>query len=135
MLAAKLNCPCHIYTDVDGIYLVDSRVYPAAKKIEVISYEEMMEVASLGVGVMEPRAIEIGCKYNISIYVASSVNQVSGTYIKEYDERMEEQVITGVSISDNSLMVPVSNLVFNLENVAIIFEKLAALNVNVDMIS
>lgn len=134
-LAAKLNCPCHIYTDVDGIYSVDPRVYPEAKKIETISYEEMMEMASLGAGVMETRAIEIGCKYKVPIYVSSSVNRVKGTYIKEYDEQMEEKMITGLSISDDVLMITVSNIEFNLENVAVIFERLAEENVNVDMIS
>ena len=134
-LAAKLGCPCHIYTDVDGIYSVDPRVYPQAKKLEVISYEEMMEMASLGAGVMEARAIEIGCKYGIPIYVASSMNQVRGTYIKEYDEIMEANVITGLSICDDSLMVTISRIPYQAENMAIIFEKLAQENVNVDMIS
>lgn len=134
-LAAKLRCPCHIYTDVDGIYSVDPRVYPEAKKLEVISYEEMMEMASLGAGVMEARAIEIGCKYGIPIYVASSMNQVRGTYIKEYDETMEANVITGLSIFDNSLMVTISRIPYQAENMAMIFEKLAKENVNVDMIS
>lgn len=134
-LAAKLGCPCHIYTDVDGIYSVDPRVYPQAKKLKVISYEEMMEMASLGAGVMEARAIEIGCKYGIPIYVASSMNQVRGTYIKEYDETMEANVITGLSICDDSLMVTISRIPYQAENMAIIFEKLAQENVNVDMIS
>ncbi|MDO4926604.1 MAG: aspartate kinase [Turicibacter sp.] len=134
-LAAKLGCPCHIYTDVNGIYSVDPRVYPQAKKLEVISYEEMMEMASLGAGVMEARAIEIGCKYGIPIYVASSMNQVRGTYIKEYDETMEANVITGLSICDDSLMVTISRIPYQAENMAIIFEKLAQENVNVDMIS
>lgn len=134
-LAAKLGCPCHIYTDVDGIYSVDPRVYPQAKKLEVISYEEMMEMASLGAGVMEARAIEIGCKYGIPIYVASSMNQVRGTYIKEYDETMEANVITGLSICDDSLMVTISRIPYQAENMAIIFEKLAQEDVNVDMIS
>lgn len=134
-LAAKLDCPCHIYTDVDGIYSVDPRLYPEAKKLDVISYEEMMEMASLGAGVMEARAIEIGCKYGIPIYVASSMNQVTGTYIKEYDETMEENVITGLSICDDILMVTISNIPYQAENVAVIFEKLAQENVNVDMIS
>ncbi|EET88484.1 aspartate kinase [Clostridium carboxidivorans P7] len=71
-LAAKLNCTCEIYTDVDGIYGVDPRVWPNAKKLDYISYEEMMEMASLGAGVMETRAVEIGCKYKIPIYVAST---------------------------------------------------------------
>ena len=134
-LAAKLNCPCHIYTDVDGIYSVDPRLYPQAKKLQTVSYEEMMEMASLGAGVMEARAIEIAYKYNIPIYVASSMNDVEGTYIKEYDEKMEENIITGLSISDDSLMVTISRIPDQIEHIAMIFEKLAQENVNVDMIS
>lgn len=134
-LAAKLGCPCHIYTDVDGIYSVDPRMYKEAKKLDVISYEEMMEMASLGAGVMEPRAIEIGCKYNIPIYVASSINDVGGTYIKEYDEKMEGNIVTGLSVCDDILMVTVSHILYNLDHVATLFEKLAIENVNVDMIS
>ncbi|CUO25482.1 Aspartokinase 2 [Turicibacter sanguinis] len=134
-IAAKLACPCHIYTDVDGIYSVDPRLYKEAKKLDVISYEEMMEMASLGAGVMEPRAIEIGCKYNIPIYVASSINDVGGTYIKEYDEKMEGNVVTGLSVCDDILMVTISHILYNLDHVATLFEKLAIENVNVDMIS
>lgn len=134
-LAAKLNCPCHIYTDVDEIYSVDPRLYPQAKKLQTVSYEEMMEMASLGAGVMEARAIEIAYKYNIPIYVASSMNDVEGTYIKEYDEKMEENIITGLSISDDSLMVTISRIPDQIEHIAMIFEKLAQENVNVDMIS
>ena len=134
-IAAKLGCPCHIYTDVDGIYSVDPRLCKEAKKLDVISYEEMMEMASLGAGVMEPRAIEIGCKYNIPIYVASSINDVGGTYIKEYDEKMEGNIVTGLSVCDDILMVTVSHILYNLDHVATLFEKLAIENVNVDMIS
>ena len=134
-IAAKLGCPCHIYTDVDGIYSVDPRLYKEAKKLDVISYEEMMEMASLGAGVMEPRAIEIGCKYNIPIYVASSINDVGGTYIKEYDEKMEGNIVPGLSVCDDILMVTVSHILYNLDHVATLFEKLAIENVNVDMIS
>ena len=134
-IAAKLGCPCHIYTDVDGIYSVDPRLYKEAKKLDVISYEEMMEMASLGAGVMEPRAIEIGCKYNIPIYVASSINDVGGTYIKKYDEKMEGNVVTGLSVCDDILMVTISHILYNLDHVATLFEKLAIENVNVDMIS
>lgn len=134
-LAAKLNCTCEIYTDVDGIYSVDPRIWPNAKKLDNISYEEMMEMASLGAGVMETRAVEIGCKYKIPIYVASTHGGKKGTYIKEYDETMEEKVITGLSISDDVLMVTVNNVPYNSKNISIIFEKLAKHNVNIDMIS
>ena len=134
-LAAKLNCTCEIYTDVEGIYSVDPRIWPNAKKLDNISYEEMMEMASLGAGVMETRAVEIGCKYNIPIYVASSHEDKKGTYIKEYDETMEGKTITGLSISDDVLMVTVNNVLYNAKNIAIVFERLANHNVNVDMIS
>lgn len=134
-LAAKLNCTCEIYTDVEGIYGVDPRLYPNAKKLDTISYEEMMEMASLGAGVMEPRAVEIGCKYGILIYVASSQADKKGTYIKEYDETMEGNVITGISVSDDILMVTINNVLFNSKNITHIFERLAKENINVDMIS
>ena len=134
-LAAKLNCECNIYTDVEGIYSVDPRLYTDAKKLDFISYEEMMEMSSLGAGVMETRAIEIACKYNIPIYVASSSKDVKGTYIKEYDKKMEEKVITGLSVSDDVLMVTVNNILFKLDNIATIFEKMERENINVDMIS
>ena len=134
-LAAKLRGGCHIYTDVDGIYSVDPRLYKEAKKLDDISYEEMREMASLGAGIMEPRAVEIGCKYQIPIYVASSQHDITGTTIRGVDHNMEENVITGLSISDDVLMVTISNLEFKVENIAIVFEKLAEANINVDMIS
>ncbi len=134
-LAAKLECECGIYTDVEGIYSVDPRLYKNAKKLDAISYEEMMEMASLGAGVMETRAVEIGYKYSVPIYVASSSKDVPGTYIKEYDNSMEQKVITGLSISNDVLMVTVNNLLFTAENIATLFEKVAKENINVDMIS
>lgn len=134
-IAAKLKCECSIYTDVEGIYSVDPRLYKDSKKLDYISYEEMMEMASLGAGVMETRAVEIGCKYNVPIYVASSLQDKKGTYIKERDSRMEEKVITGLSVSNDVLMITVNNILFKSNNIANIFEKVAAENVNVDMIS
>ncbi len=134
-LAAKLECECNIYTDVEGIYAVDPRLYKEAKKLDAISYEEMMEMASLGAGVVETRAVEIGCKYKVPIYVASSSKNVKGTYIKEQDKIMEEKVITGLSVSNNIIMITVNNILFKLKNIAEIFEKVAKENINLDMIS
>ncbi|NLZ47837.1 MAG: aspartate kinase, partial [Clostridiales bacterium] len=71
-LAAKLKCVCEIYTDVDGIYSVDPRLFPNAKRLDFISYEEMMEMSCLGAKVMEARSVELAYKYNVPIYVASS---------------------------------------------------------------
>jgi aspartate kinase len=134
-LAAKLNCCCEIYTDVDGIYTVDPRLFPTAKKLDVISYEEMMEMASLGAGVMETRAVELGCKFGVPIYVASSHGTEKGTLIKEYDDTMEGKVITGLSVSDDVLMVTINNVKTGMKNISNIFDILAREHVNVDMIS
>jgi len=134
-LAAKLKCICEIYTDVEGVYSVDPRVYPKAKKLNTISYEEMMEMASLGAGVMETRAVELGYKYNIPIYVAMTHGDKMGTMIKEYDETMEGKVITGLTINDDILMITVNNVEYTSKNIAAIFDKLAKHNVNIDMIS
>ncbi|WP_315120627.1 aspartate kinase [uncultured Clostridium sp.] len=134
-LAAKLNCTCEIYTDVDGIYNVDPRMYPNAKKLDTISYEEMMEMASLGAGVMEARAVEIACKYNVPIYVALNNGEKLGTYIKEYDETMEDRMITGLTASDDVLMVTINNVPYKAKNIATIFDRIAKHNVNIDMIS
>ncbi len=134
-LAARLKCRCEIYTDVEGVYSVDPRLYPNAHKLNSICYEEMMEMASLGAGVMETRAVEIGCKYNVPIYVAISHGAAQGTIIKEYDDTMEGKAITGLTVSDNVLMVTVNNVENRLKNIAIIFDRLAKHNVNIDMIS
>lgn len=134
-LAAKLNCVCEIYTDVEGVYSVDPRVYHKAKKLDTISYQEMMEMASLGAGVMETRAVELGFKFNIPIYVAMTHGENKGTMIKEYDEEMEGKVITGLTISDDVLMVTINNVISNNKNIALIFDKVAKSNINIDMIS
>ncbi len=134
-LAAKLQCPCEIYTDVDGIYGVDPRLYPNAKKLDYISYEEMMEMSSLGAKVMEARSVEIGYKYNVPIYIGSSHKYGKGTYIKEYDKEMEQKVITGLTVNDDILMVTINDIPYNPENVYDIFSKLSDREVNIDMIS
>ena len=112
-IAAKLNAVCEIYTDVDGIYTVDPRVYSKARKLDVISYEEMMEMASLGSKVMEPRSIEIAARH----------------------DSMENNLITGMSLTDDALMITFENILVKSHYVAKIFNLLALENVNVDMIS
>lgn len=134
-LAAKLNAVCEIYTDVDGIYSVDPRLYKKARKIDKISYEEMMEMACLGSKVMESRSVEIAAIYNVNLYVASSMNDERGSFIKEYDETMENNPITGMSITDDVLMVTFENIEVKSHYVSKIFNYLALENVNVDMIS
>jgi aspartate kinase len=134
-LAAKLKCPCEIYTDVDGIYGVDPKLYPNAKKLDIICFEEMMEMASLGAKVLETRSVEIGYRYNVPIYVASSDMSNKGTYIKEFDKQMEQRVITGLTINDDVLMVTINRIPYSPENIYNIFSSLADNEVNIDMIS
>jgi aspartate kinase len=134
-LAAKLSCGCEIYTDVEGIYTVDPRLYTEAKKLETISYEEMMEMASLGAGVMQTRSVEIGQRFGVPIYVALSTEERPGTYIKEHDASMEEKVITGLSVSDDDIMITINGIPYSSKVVSGLFEKLAGRDVNIDMIS
>ena len=134
-LAAKLNCPCEIYTDVCGIYGTDPRVYPKAKKLDYISYEEMLEMASLGAKVIETRAVEMASKYNVPLYIALNSGEVLGTYIKEFDESMESKVITGLSVNDDDLMVTINNVLYNAKDICNIFNKLSEMDINIDMIS
>lgn len=134
-LAAKLGCPCEIYTDVRGIYGVDPNIYTNAKKLDYISYEEMMEMAGLGAKVIETRAVELACKYDVPIYIALNTGEYRGTYIKELDESMETKVITGLTVSDDDLMVTINNVLYNIKDIYSIFNKLSEEDVNVDMIS
>lgn len=133
-LAAKLNCPCEIYTDVDGIYGVDPRVYPNAKKLDEITYKEMMELAVLGAKVLEPRSVGIAAKYNVPLYVASSMNENIGTYIKEKCE-MESNLIQGLAIQENIMMMTFEGI--DSEGVILteIFKAISDAKVNVHLIS
>ncbi|MDX8335331.1 aspartate kinase [Candidatus Cetobacterium colombiensis] len=134
-LAAALKCECEIYTDVTGIYGVDPRVYVNAKKLDKISYEEMMEMANLGAGVMETRAVEIGKKYGVRIYVGQTLGVETGTYICDNSEIIEKKAVTGISINKNVIMVNLENFSAIPKNVATIFNNLAEHSINVDMIS
>ncbi|MGL4653070.1 aspartate kinase [Cetobacterium sp.] len=134
-LAAALKCDCEIYTDVTGIFGVDPRVYKNAKKLEKISYEEMMEMANLGAGVMETRAVEIGKKYGVRIYVGQTLGVETGTYICDSNEIIEKKAVTGISINKNVIMVNLENFSGVPKNIATVFNNLANHSVNVDMIS
>ena len=132
-IASSLSCVCEIYTDVDGIYGIDPRIYEKTKKIDEISYQEMMELAYLGAGVMEPRAIELGYKYKVPIYVGKSLGKKNGTLIKE--RKMEEHKIKGISINENTLMVTIDNIPTYAKNLEPIFRKAADFGINIDLIS
>ncbi len=134
-LAAKLGALCEIYTDVEGIYTIDPLLYPAARRLDFISYEEMMEMANLGSGVMHPRSLEIGHKYGVSIYVAKNTKESLGTYIKESDDIMEKSVITGLAVDTKDAMVTVNDFPYTMESVSKLFKSLAEKHINVDIIS
>ena len=139
-LVAALGGRCEIYTDVDGIYTIDPRVYKKAKKLSVISYDEMMELDFLGAGVMEPRAVELGSKYGVEIYVGKSLGEKNGTIITSIEKtkenkEMEQKVITGVSINENMVMVNVEEIPTNAQNVYEIFKRAEANGINIDIIS
>ncbi len=134
-LACVLDAPCEIYTDVEGIYGVDPRLYPSAKKLDSVSYEEMLEMASLGAGVMHPRAIELGSKYDTNIWVASSEFDVPGTIIKKGEKSMEGQSITGVAIDNDQIMITIRDIPFDMNITANFFYQFANKSINIDMIS
>jgi len=134
-LAVALKGTCEIYTDVEGIYTVDPRYNKNARKLTEISYDEMLEMASLGAGVLETRAIEMAHKFNVPLYVAKTLSRTKGTSITERNDEMESTVITGISIDTDCLMASVKHLPFSQKNIAELFLNLANRQLNIDMIS
>ncbi len=88
---------CEIYTDVDGVYTADPRIVPDAVKIDVLSYEEMLEMAASGAGVLQMRSVEFARNHGVVIHCRSSFNDTPGTIVKEADETMEQAIISGVT--------------------------------------
>ncbi|MEG0591312.1 MAG: aspartate kinase, partial [Lachnospiraceae bacterium] len=133
-LAASLHADlCEIYTDVDGIYTADPRVVKNAKKLEEITYDEMLELATLGAKVLHNRSVEMAKKYGVPLVVRSSLNQSEGTIVKEVVE-VEEMLITGVAADKNTARVSVIG-VQDTPGVAFkIFNMLAKNHINVDII-
>ncbi|HCJ57313.1 aspartate kinase [Lutispora sp.] len=134
-IAAKLECPCEIYTDVDGVYTVDPRLYPSARKLESISYDEMLELASSGAGVLHTRSIELAEIYNVPLTVALNTGDIKGTIIKELDETMEKTAITGLAVDNSESMITLNGVPHDIKIIADIFAKIAELDINIDMIS
>lgn len=134
-LAAALKCECRIYTDVDGIYSVDPRLHPKAKFIERLSYEEMMEMSNLGAGVMETRAVEIGKKYNVPIFVGKSLSESGGTYIMNTINALEEKLVTGISITKEIIITRILNIGYSPEKISKIFSIVDAGGLNINMIT
>lgn len=133
-LAAALNADaCEIYTDVDGVYTSDPRIVPNARKLDTITYDEMLEMASLGAGVLHNRSVEMAKKYGVQLVVRSSLNTNEGTVVKE-DSKMEKMLVSGVATDKNVVQFAVEGLE-NKPGVAFkLFHHLANHKVNVDMI-
>ncbi len=134
-LAAKLECGCEIFTDVDGVYTIDPKLYPSAKKLKSISYEEMIELASSGAGVLNARSIELAEKYKVPLLVALNMGDIEGTIIKELDSQMEKTSITGIAVDNNQAMITLNGVPHDIKVIADIFEQIAKLDINIDMIS
>jgi aspartate kinase len=125
---------CEIYTDVEGIYTADPRIEPKAKKIKEITYDEMLEMASLGAQVMQARSIEVGKKFNVPIHVRSSFSDNPGTMIIKEAKRMEDVIVSGVTINKNQAKITICNVPDRPGVAAKIFKELASNGINVDMI-
>ncbi len=134
-LAAALKADrCDIYTDVDGVYTADPRIVPEAKRIDVLSYEEMLELASLGAKVLQIRSVEFAMKYKVPLRVRSTFTESEGTLIKEEDETMERVVVRGIAHNKNEARITVERVPDKPGIAAKLFDALAEANIPVDMI-
>ena len=125
---------CDIFTDVDGVYTTDPNVCPSARKIERISYEEMLELASLGAKVLQIRSVEIAMKYSVPVHVRSSFNNEPGTIVSKEDVSLEGMVVTGIASDKSEARVHVVGIHDRPGAAAELFERIADKNISVDMI-
>ena len=133
-LAAALNADlCEIYTDVDGVYTADPRFVKNAYKLEDISYDEMLELASLGANVLHNRSVEMAKKYNVKLSVRSSLNRNEGTYVKEVDQ-VEKMVVRGVTRDNDCARIALCGVEDTPGKAFQVFRMLAKHNINVDLI-
>ncbi|MDD2420938.1 MAG: aspartate kinase [Heliobacteriaceae bacterium] len=126
---------CEIFTDVDGVYTADPRVVPQARKLEAVTYDEMLELASLGAQVLHPRAVELGKEYQIPIRVRSSFNYHAGTLVQEGSSSMEKEImVSGVAYDVNVAKIALFDVPDQPGIAYRLFKALADERVNVDMI-
>ena len=134
-LAASNHTPCEIYTDVDGVYATDPRLYKDAKRLDYVSYEEMMEMSALGAGVLETRSVELANNYNIPLYLGRTLSNVKGTWIMPQTEILEKKAVTGVALDTHMMHVTISYPLPDNKLLTKLFSQLEDGSVNVDMIS
>lgn len=134
-VAAALNAErCDIYTDVDGIYTTDPRIVSKARKLNKVSFEEVLEMASLGAKVLHGRSVELAMKNNLKVQVRSSFNDNEGTFLVEEEEVVERRLVTGLTYSKNDVQITLKGLKNKPGIASDIFAPLSRANINVDMI-
>ena len=134
-LAAVLHADaCEIYTDVDGVYTADPRLVPTARKLESISYDEMLDLAALGTGVLHSRSVELAKKYGVQLVVRSSLNESEGTIVKGVGKKMERMLISGVALDREADRISVIGIADVPGSAFKLFHTLAKNNINVDII-
>ena len=133
-IAAALHADlCEIYTDVDGVYTADPRIVKTAKKLDSISFDEMLELASLGAGVLHNRSVELAKKYNVNLMVRSSLNNNPGTVVKE-ENKMERMIVKGVARDNDVARISICNIEDKPGMAFKVFSLLASKKINVDII-
>jgi len=125
---------CDIYTDVEGVYTADPNIEKNAKKINKVSYEEMLEMSSMGAKVLQTRSVELAMKNNLTLQVLSSLTKIEGTYIVNENKLIEKEIVSGVSYSKNESKITISGIPDKPGISAKIFSLMARNNINVDMI-
>ncbi len=134
-IAAKCGCPCEILSDVPGVYTCDPNRFPA-RKLDYITYDEMLELSSLGAKVLHSRAVEIAKKYSVDLYCASTFSDERGTrVVNSLPEWLEQPVVTGITGDENQARVSIARMPASMEAMSALFGALAERGVNVDMIS
>ena len=134
-LAAALHADaCEIYTDVDGVYTADPRLVPTARKLNAITYDEMLDLATLGAGVLHNRSVEMAKKYGVPLVVRSSLNESEGTVVKEVVKKMERMLISGVALDKDADRISVIGIKDSPGSAFKLFNTLAKKNINVDII-
>ena len=134
-LAASNQTPCEIYTDVDGVYATDPRILSHAKRLEYVSYEEMMEMSALGAGVLETRSVELTKNYDIPLYLGRTLSNLKGTWIMSRTDLLEKKAVTGVALDTHMMHVTISYPLPDNRLLTQLFTELEEGSVNVDMIS
>ena len=134
-LAAALNATrCDIYTDVDGVYMADPAICPKARRLDKVSYEEMLEMSMTGAKVLQPRSVEMAQKYNVPVYVRSSFSDKGGTLVTKEDKQMEKEVLSGITYDRDQAKITVIHIPDKPGVAAELFTPLSEHNISVDMI-